>query len=108
MYIRTNETNYPCVGYGANETMAVFQLADDAPETLGETVELYQDDGFLLAGHTVADYLRWEASAGALILTNAPVVEAEETPAPEVEPEPDIRQLRADVDYLAAMQGVTL
>lgn len=108
MYIKTNDINYPCKGYGTNETMAVFRLAGDAPETLGETVELYQDDGFLLAGHTVADYLRWEASAGALILTNAPVVEPEETPTPEVEPEPDLRQLRADVDYLAAMQGVTL
>lgn len=107
MYIKTNETNYPCVGYTQREGLAVFQLRDEAPETAGETVELYQDDGFLLAAHTVTDYLRWELSGSALILTDTPVSEPGEEPEPG-EPEPDLRQLRADVDYLAAMQGVTL
>lgn len=107
MYIQTNDTNYPCVGYGANETLAVFRLAGEAPAEPGETVALYQDDGFLLAEHAVADYLRWELSDGTLILTNAPAPEPGAEPEPE-EPMPDVRQLRADVDYLAAMQGVSL
>lgn len=109
MYIRTNGTNYPCVGY-SNETMAVFVLPEERPTELGETVALYQDDGFLLAEHTVGDYLRWEISGKILILTNIPAADPEEDPVPEVDPdpEPDLRQLRADVDFLAAIQGVTL
>lgn len=107
MYIRTNGMNYPCLGYGQRDGLAIFRLSTETPEQLGETVELYQDNEFLLAEHTVSDYLRWELSAGALILTNAPVAEAVPEPE-ETEPMPDLMQLRADVDYLAALQGVSL
>lgn len=80
MYIKTNDTSCPCVGYAQREGLAVFRLGGEAPETLGETVELYQDNGFLLATQTVADYLRWELSGGTLLLTDTPA------PGPGEEP----------------------
>lgn len=106
MYIKTNSAQYPCAGYQCGPVSVSFVLPDSVPETLGETVELWAEDGFLMASQRVADCLRWEVSGNCLILTNAP-----ETPtAPEPEPAPptELEQLRADVDYLSAMTGVML
>lgn len=106
MYIRTKEESYPCQSYRAGADASIFVLKKDTPEELGDTVELWAEDGFLMASQRVADWLRWEVSGNCLILTNAP-----ETPtAPEPEPAPptELEQLRADVDYLSAMTGVTL
>lgn len=81
MYIRTKGTDYPCAGYTAREGLAAFRLEGQLPGRLGETVTLCRDDGFVLAEHTVADYLRWAAEGGTLILTDEPEPEPQE-PAP--------------------------
>lgn len=112
MYIKTNGQTYPCTGYhhpGAEQ--ATFDLKEAAPAQLGDTVELCRDDGFVLATHTVADYARCETTGKRLILTDRPVPEPmpDPEPEPESEPEPtELEQLRADVDFLAALQGVSL
>ncbi len=84
MYIKTNGKTYPCASYAPGELETRYRLTGEAmPETLGETVELYRDDGFVLATQRVADYARWELAGGALTLTNRPV------PGPAPEPEPE-------------------
>lgn len=94
MYIKTNDQTYPCEGYAPQEGHVSFLLGVDAPEKLGPTVELCQDDGFLLANHTVEDYARHEAAGRRLTLTNRPI------PAPA---EPDMDALRRD--KLAELSG---
>lgn len=111
MYINTNGQTYPCVGYHPGAEQVTFILQGAAPAQLGDTVELCRDDGFVLATHTVADYSRHEAAGERLSLTNRPVPEPMPDPEPEPEPEPEpteLEQLRADVDFLAALQGVSL
>lgn len=94
MYIKTNENTYPCGGFYPSVGEVRFRLdGDDLPETLGETVELCQDDGFVMAAVTVADYERWEIAGNTLVLTNRPVPEPvhdpelieEEPPTPTVQ-----------------------
>lgn len=99
MYIKTNGKNYPCVGYSPGEDEVRYRLAgDDLPEAPGETVELCQDDGFVLATQAAADYERWELDGSTLVLTNRPVPEP--TPEPEPEP-PTITVQDAMLDMLA-------
>lgn len=108
MYIKTGSNAYPCTGYCPYADEVRFTLTGDIPVELGETVQLHQDDDFLLAEHTVADFARWEAVGGVLLLTNRPKAEPQE-PAEEATPEPtELERLRADVDFLAALQGVSL
>lgn len=107
MYIKTGDATCPCVGYHSNDQEACFALAGDPPAELGDTVQLCQDDGFVLAEHLVADFARQEISGSFLHLTNL-LETVEPVPTEEIPAEPDIRQIRADVDYLAALQGVTL
>lgn len=91
MYIKTNNNVYPCAGYdvhsGAFATTCFRLTGDTLPETIGETVELYQDDDFLLATCTVADYTRWTLEGRTLVLTNRPV------PTPV---QPNMDALRSD------------
>lgn len=91
MYIKTNGQTYPCTGWRLGGEEVRYMLAGDAlPESLGETVELCRDDGFVLATKTVADYARWEMVGHTLLLTDRPV------PMPVPEPEPDMETLRRD------------
>lgn len=109
MYIKTNGQSYSCVAYMPNENSVQFhlQINQDVEDIqLGEKVELYQDDGFLLADHVVTDYLRSNFNSNVLTLTNIPCAEPVEEDSGEAIP--DIYQLRADIDFLAALQGVTL
>lgn len=89
MYINTNGQAYPCVGYHPGAEQVTFDLKEAAPAQLGDTVELCQDDGFVLATHTVADYARYEAVGKRLTLTNRPVPEPMPDPAPDLE---EVRQ----------------
>ena len=110
MYVMTNGQQYPCVGFkDAGDEVRLILSGDALPESPGETVELYQDDGFLLASKTVADYERWEMAGHTLVLTNRPVPE----PVPESEPEtptPTVQEamldMLADLDYRVNQQEV--
>lgn len=113
MYIKTNNKVYPCVGYDSGSgtfSDARFRLTGDAlPAEPGETVELYQDDGFLLATQTVADYARWELEGHTLVLTNRPVTEPVLAPDPvEPPPQPTVQDamldMLADLDYRVSKQ----
>lgn len=111
MYIKTNNNVYPCVGYDSGPwtfSEARFRLTGDAlPEALGETVELYQDDGFLVVSQRVADYARWELAGHTLVLTNRPVPEPVPEPEPEA-PTPTVHEamldMLADLDYRVSQQ----
>lgn len=86
MYIATNNKTYPCVGCTSGAGEVRFRLMDDTkPETLGDTVELCQDNGFVLRTETVADYARWEMAGNTLVLTNRPVPEPVPDPGPDLE-----------------------
>ncbi len=111
MYIKTNETVCPCVGYKPVGDEVRFHLTGDAlPTELGTAVELYRDDGFLLATQTVADYARWAVEGRTLVLTNRPVPAPVPEPEP-VEPEPPtptvqdaMLDMLADLDYRVSQQ----
>lgn len=109
MYIETNGAVYPCVGYRPPavhpeaEKETCFLLAgEDMPEVLGETVELRQDDEFLLATVVVADYARWAVEGHTLVLTDRPVPVPQPDPEPEA-PTPTLQEamldMLADLDY---------
>lgn len=114
MYIKTNNKVYPCVGYDSRPwtlSDARFRLTGDAlPAELGDTVELYQDDGFLLVTKTVADYARWEVEGHTLVLTNRPVPEPVPAPNPAepTPPQPTVQDamldMLADLDYRVSQQ----
>lgn len=111
MYIKTNEQTYSCVRYAPERDEVRFLLTgDELPTKLGETVELHQDDGFLLATQTVADYARWAVEGRTLVLTNRPVPAPVPEPEP-VEPEPPtptvqdaMLDMLADLDYRVSQQ----
>lgn len=86
MYIKTAKKTYQCRDYSPGTDTVTFTLTDAAPEALGATVELCTDDGFVMATHAVADWLRWEVQGNTLVLTNLPVPE----PIPEPEPVPPV------------------
>lgn len=108
MYIKINNHNYPCGGYVHGGDEVRYSLTgDNLPETLGETVELFQDNDFLMATVTVADFARWAVEGNTLVLTDRPVPE----PVPEPEPEPPtptvqeaMLDMLADLDYRVSQQ----
>lgn len=111
MYIKTNNNVYPCVGYNVGPwtfSDARFRLmGDELPAELGDTVELYQEDGFLLVTKTVADYARWELAGNTLVLTDRPLPEPVPEPEPET-PTPTVQDamldMLADLDYRVSQQ----
>lgn len=105
MRIVTNGVEYPCSGYRAMGDTARFVLTDTVPEVLGDTVILLTESRMELAVLTVAEWLRWYVSGSTLVLTNLPEPEPED---PQEQPPTELEQLRADVDFIAAMVGVEL
>lgn len=106
MHIKTGMDTYPCLGYHPEVDTVSFILGDSALVAPGETVELCTDDGFIMATHTVADWLRWEMQGSTLVLTNLPVPE----PTPEPEPtqpqmttEEAIMEMVTDLDYRTSL-----
>lgn len=73
MYIKTGNNTYPCRDCLVGVDTISFVLPEAVPEALGATVELCTDDGFVMRSEQVAAWRRWEASGGALVLTNLPV-----------------------------------
>jgi hypothetical protein len=107
MYIETNKQQYRCTGATLSGDPMRFTLPDGGPESCGDMVGLYQDDGFLLRELDVSGYTRKGMRGSTLVITNQP------EPAPTPEPGPDttpteFEKLRADVDFLAAMGGIAL
>lgn len=92
MYIKYQETNYPCECYPSNERMVYSDLPDDFPAPVTGEITLCADDGFVMRTDNPADYLRQTFEGGILTLTNQPEpVEPEPTPEPEPPaPEPSV------------------
>lgn len=85
MYIKTNGQRHRCTGTPTLTGDPLrFTLPDGGPETLGETVELYTDEGFLLRAVDVRGYARSAMQGDILVITSQP----EPAPAPEPEPAP--------------------
>ena len=81
MYIKTNSQQYRCTGATLTGDPLRFNLPDGGPETCGDTVGLYGEDGFLLRELDVSGYARREMQGTTLVITNQP--EPEPVPAPE-------------------------
>lgn len=108
MYITYNGKNYPCV-CRPNATMRYFGLPEDFPAPIDGKIVLCSNDGFILRTDTAEDYLRQTFVNGVLTLTNVPEPITPTEPEEEEISEPsELEQLRADVDYIAIMTGVTL
>lgn len=101
MYIATNNKTYPCSGYRSGDEVRIRLTGESLPETLGETVELCQDDGFVMDTVTVADFARWEMAGNTLVLTNRPVPEPVPDPGPTEEEPPTPTVQDAMLDMLA-------
>lgn len=85
MYLETNGQRYRCTGTPTLTGDPLrFTLPEGGPETLGETVELYTDGGFLLRAVDVSGYARHGMEGETLVITSRP----EPAPAPEPEPAP--------------------
>lgn len=85
MYIKYNETNYPCK-CKTSPDLRYIGLPDDFPAPVSGTIHLYSDDGFLMRSDNAEDYLRQTFEGGVLTLTNTPEpqpVEPEEVPEPD-------------------------
>lgn len=104
MYLSYHGTQYPCA-CSPSTKMVYTGLPDDFPVPVSGIITLCADDGFVLREDDPVDYLRQDFRDGVLILTDEP------EPAPS-EPHPTgptaADQLRADVDYIAALTGVEL
>jgi hypothetical protein len=72
VYIKYNETNYPC---DCNITLATIQyigLPEDFPAPVSGDIVLCANDGFVIRTDKVEDYLRQTFEDGVLTLTNLP------------------------------------
>lgn len=92
MYIKYQETKYPCECYPSNERMVYGGLPDDFPAPVAGEIVLCADDDFVMRTDNSEDYLRQTFEDGVLTLTNEPEpVEPDPPPEPEpVEPEPSV------------------
>ena len=108
MYLDYGKKQYPC-GSRIGADMVYTGLPEKFPAPVDGPVRLCRDDGFVLREDDPAGYLRQTFAGGVLTLTNMPEPAAEapeEVPAEQ--PPSEMERLRADVDYIAAMTGVTL
>lgn len=104
MYLKYNGVKYHCT-CRPSKTMVYRGLPEDFPTPVSGEIKLCDDTGFVMRTDKAEDYLRQTFANGVLTLTNIP----ESVPETEVESDPtEVEQLRADVDYIAAMTGVEL
>ena len=104
MYIKYNDKDYPC-NCSINSNCITYRgLPEDFPSEITGEITLYADNGFKFKTVKVEDYLRYTSLNGTLTLTNLPEPEIIETPQSPSRME----QLRADIDFLAIMNGVKL
>lgn len=86
MYIKINGQEYSCTRRVVGAESIKYYCEADADPVDGRTVELFRDDGFLMAEDNVAGYMRRVFENGVLTYTNQP----ERQPVPEepmIEPE---------------------
>ena len=108
MYISYKNKSYPC-RCRIGSDMVYTGLPENFPAPVDGAVKLCRDDGFVLLEDNPADYLRQTFAGGVLTLTNTPEPEAEDPGEPPEElPPSELERLRADVDYISVMTGVTL
>lgn len=108
MYLDYGKKQYPC-GSRIGADMVYTGLPEEFPAPVDGPVKLCRDDGFVLREDDPAGYLRQTFAGGVLTLTNTPEPEAEDPGEPPEElPPSELERLRADVDYIAVMTGVTL
>lgn len=104
MKIVTENTEFRCTDFIRDSNSARFILPDTQPETLGDTVELRQDDGTVLRTDTVADYARHTIDGTVLVLTNEPEPVPEDDPPPSTEPDA-LTQTQLAVSELAETEA---
>lgn len=106
MYIKYDNKDYSCKCSINSSSITYRELSEDFPSKIDGEITLYADNGFEMRKDNVKDYLRQTFLEGTLTLTNLPEPEPE---TEEITPTPtELEQLRADVDYIAVMTGVTL
>lgn len=91
MYIKYNETNYPCKCMVGTD-IRYIGLPEDFPAPVSGAILMYANDGFLMRIDTSEDYLRQIFENGVLTLTNTPKPEPYE-PEPMPEPEPSADEI---------------
>ena len=84
MYIKINEQTYHCSRRIVSDDEVKY-LGIKTEPVIGETVELFRDDGFEMAVDHVDGFARRIYSGTTLTYTNKP----EPQPEPEPEPEPE-------------------
>lgn len=99
MYIKYQNTDYPCSCTAKKEEVKYIGLPSDFPIPVSGKIAIYANDGFLMREDIVEDYLRQIWENGILTLTNTP--EPEPIPEPE-EPE----EVETADDVLNALLGV--
>lgn len=107
MYALIDGTRYECSCVVFGPGLVRMDLDQQAPETVSQ-VAVYDEDGVAILSAAVADYAHYSKLGTTLALHDDDV---DLTPAEPVKSAPlalDLNQLRADVDFLAAMQGVSL
>lgn len=97
MYIKYNNTNYPCK-CRPSKTMTYRGLPDDFPAPVSGEIILCADDGFVLRTDNADEYLRQTFENGILMLTNAPE---------PVGPDEPVVQEPTTKEVLNALLGVT-
>lgn len=80
MYIKYNESNYPCKCNISKTTVTYKGLPEDFPHPVDGILTLCADDGFILRMDNSADYLRQTFSNNTLTLTNMPEVVVPDEP----------------------------
>lgn len=79
MFIKINNEHYPCSRRIVSDGEVKY-LGIQTEPVIGETVELFRDDGFEMAVDAVSSYARRIYSGTTLTYTNKPEPEPEPTP----------------------------
>lgn len=114
MYAVIDGTNYPCRVYAVSKGVVRVELDEPAPMD-AQVLAVYDDEGVLMGEHSAEDYAHVATSGSVLVFSQDEVsmeasVASEETPASGQAQAPtaqDLIQLRADVDFLLALEGVS-
>lgn len=107
MYVLIDGTRFECVCSIVGEDLVRLELDGEPPATVAH-LDLCDDDDTPLGAFNATDYEHYSRQGHTMALHNG---EVDLTPAVMEEagpPMPDSYQLRADVDFLAALQGVSL
>lgn len=83
MYIKIGKTQYPCTRrIVTKDTVKYLSVKPNPGEVTGK-IQMYRDDGFLMAEDNADNYERQTYAGTILTLTNKPVPVPVPTPAPE-------------------------